>query len=163
LRMIAGLIRPNKGKVLIQNKEMHKDIDFPESIGVVIETPDFWKDYTGIQVLKVLADIKKIITIKEMNNALNRVGLDPKDKRTIRKYSLGMKQRLGIAQAIMEAPDILLLDEPTNALDKSGMKIVEDIIKEEANRGATVIIASHNINDLNLCHELIEIENGRVV
>lgn len=163
LRMIAGLIRPTKGRVLINNKVLHKDIDFPESIGVVIEEPDFWSNYTGVQALKTLADIKKKISIDEIHEAISRVGLEPKDKRTTRKYSLGMIQRLGIAQAIMEKPDILLLDEPTNGLDKSGVVIVEDIIKEEAKRGATVILASHIINDLNLCHKLIELDNGGVI
>ena len=163
LRMIAGLIRPTKGSVFIQGKRLHADIDFPEAIGVVIETPDFWSGYTGLQVLKTLAAIKNRISVEDMCEALERVGLDPYDKRTVRKYSLGMKQRLGIAQAIMERPDILLLDEPTNALDKAGIKLVESIIKEEAARGVTVILASHNVNDLNHCDQLIELDNGSIL
>ena len=160
LRMIAGLLRPTTGKVIIQGQELHKEIDFPKSMGVLIETPNFWGHYTGLKVLKTLADIKKIISMEEMKEALCRVGLNPDDKRIVKKYSLGMRQRLGIAQAIMEKPDILILDEPSNALDKSGIKQVESIIREEAKRGATVIIASHNVNDLDLCDELIEVDGG---
>lgn len=163
LRVIAGLIRPTSGRVLVENQILHEEIDFPSSVGVVIEAPDFWSNYTGLKVLKTLGDIKKQISLKDMKAALQRVGLDPDDKRTVRKYSLGMKQRLGIAQAIMERPDILLLDEPTNALDQSAVGMVETIIKEEAARGATVILASHNINDLELCNRLIQLDNGSVI
>jgi ABC-2 type transport system ATP-binding protein len=163
LRMIAGLIRPTDGRVLIQGRELHREIDFPESIGIVIETPDFWHNYTGLNVLMTLARIKGLVSIKEMRETLERVGLDPDDTRTVRKYSLGMKQRLGIAQAIMERPDILLLDEPTNALDKVGVKLAERIIKEESVRGATVIIASHDQNDLDNCDRLVGLEAGYVI
>lgn len=162
LRMISGLIRPTAGQVEIGGKILHKDIDFPESIGVMIETQDFWKNYTGIKVLKTLASIKRQITEEQMAKTLERIGLDPEDKRTIRKYSLGMRQRLGIAQAIMEKPDILLLDEPTNALDKEGVSLVNRLLKEEAARGAIVIIASHNLQDLEQCDQLIEMDNGSI-
>lgn len=160
LRMMAGLIRPTSGRVLSFGKELHKEIDFPERIGVVIENPDFWKNYTGRQVLQTLAGIKKIVSPEEIEDSLERVGLEPGDGRTIRKYSLGMKQRLGIAQAIMEKPDILLLDEPTNALDENGIVQIETIIRQEAERGAVVVLASHNVQDLNLCHERIRMREG---
>lgn len=141
---------------------MHQDMDFPESIGVLIETPNFWKNYTGVKVLKTLASIKNVIGQREIEEILQKVGLDPKDSRTVRKYSLGMKQRLGIAQALMEQPDILLLDEPTNAIDKMGVQVVEDLFRKEANRGAVVIIASHNLQDLEHCDQLLEMDQGRI-
>lgn len=163
LRMIAGLIKPTRGEVLIDEKKLHFDMDFPERIGVVIETPEFWSNYTGKEVLKTLAEIKGTIGDKEIIEALQRVGLDPKDKRVIKKYSLGMKQRLGIAQAIMERPDILLLDEPTNALDQSGIELARRIIREESDRGALVVIASHNATDLEECQIKIEMSDGNIV
>lgn len=163
LRMIAALIRPTQGCVKINGQILHKDIDFPGNVGVLIENPDFWKNYTGMKVLKTLASIKRMITEEQMEDSLKKVGLDPKDGRTLRKYSLGMRQRLGIAQAIMEQPDILLLDEPTNALDREGVSLIENLLKDEAKRGAAVIIASHNLQDLQLCDQLIEMENGSIL
>lgn len=163
LRMIAGLIRPTEGTVHIDGKILHKEMDFPESVGVVIETPDFWQNYTGMQVLQTLAEIQKKASPEDLQVALQRVGLVPGDKRTVKKYSLGMKQRLGIAQAIMERPKILLLDEPTNALDKTGVLLVKQIIKEEAARGAVVVIASHSAGDLRECDVLLEIEDGCII
>lgn len=162
LRAIAGLIRPTRGEIKIGEKILHQDMDFPESIGVLIETPNFWKNYTGVKVLKTLASIKNVIGQREIEDILQNVGLDPKDSRTVRKYSLGMKQRLGIAQALMEQPDILLLDEPTNAIDKMGVQVVEDLFRKEANRGAVVIIASHNLQDLEHCDQLLEMDQGRI-
>lgn len=162
LRTIAGLIRPTRGEIKIGEKILHQDMDFPESIGVLIETPNFWKNYTGVKVLKTLASIKNVIGQREIEEILQKVGLDPKDSRTVRKYSLGMKQRLGIAQALMEQPDILLLDEPTNAIDKMGVQVVEDLFRKEANRGAVVIIASHNLQDLEHCDQLLEMDQGRI-
>lgn len=135
LRMIAGLIRPTRGEVYIDEMMLHRDMDFPESIGVIIENPGFWSNYTGKEVLKSLAAIKGIIGETEIDTSLIRVGLDPKEKKVVKKYSLGMKQRLGLAQAIMETPEIILLDEPTNALDKKGVELARTIIQEEAARG----------------------------
>lgn len=162
LRMIAGLIRPTTGEVLIDNKILHKDMDFPESIGVLIETPNFWSSYTGREVLYSLARIKNVIGIEEIDDTLRRVNLVPDDTRIIKKYSLGMKQRLGIAQAVMEKPEILLLDEPSNALDKKSVDMVRDIIREEKDRGSIIILASHNVEDLDVCDIILEIEDGRI-
>lgn len=163
MRMISGLIRPTVGEVYINDKLLHKDIDYPSEIGVLIETPNFWKNLTGFEVLKLLANIKNIIDETEIRETMLRVGLDPDDKRTIKKYSLGMRQKLGIAQAIMERPTIILLDEPTNALDKESVSNIRKIIKEEADRGAIVILASHNTMDLDICDKLIELEGGGVI
>ena len=161
MRMISGLIRPTEGTVYINDKILHRDIDYPPEIGVLIETPNFWKNYSGKEALRLLASIKKVIGEEEIKDTMIRVGLDEKDNRTIKKYSLGMRQKLGIAQAIMEKPTIILLDEPTNALDKESVERIRTIIKEEANRGAIVIIASHNPMDLDVCDEIIELEGGR--
>ncbi|NKF07208.1 ATP-binding cassette domain-containing protein [Clostridium gasigenes] len=148
-RAICGLIKPTNGNVLIDGKLLGKDIGFPPSCGVIIESCGFWSQYTGYENLKKLASIKNIITDKEIEDILVMVGLDPNDKRQFKKYSLGMKQKLAIAQAIMEKPEILILDEPTNALDEESVDIVRNIILKEKERGALVIIASHNKEDIN--------------
>ncbi|OXM16588.1 ATP-binding cassette domain-containing protein [Paenibacillus herberti] len=149
-RAICGLIKPTGGEVIVEGKKLHKERSFPESIGVVIESPGFWQDYTGLENLKMLASIRNRISHKEVRNSLMRVGLDPNDSRKYKKYSLGMKQRLAIAQAIMEEPRIIILDEPTNALDEDGIELIRQIIREEKERGATFLIASHNKEDIEL-------------
>lgn len=162
-RSICGLIKPTEGKVEINGKTLHKDCSFPDSIGIVIESPGFWESYTGLENLKMLASIKNKIDIKEIRRNIARVGLDPDDRRNFKKYSLGMKQRLAIAQAIMEQPDILILDEPTNALDEDGVDLVRSIILEEKYRGATILIASHNKEDLDiLADKRFRVKNGKV-
>lgn len=162
-RAICGLIKPTTGIVKIQGKTLQEDISFPPSIGVIIESPGFWSHYTGFENLKVLASIKNHITDKEIKNSLKRVGLDPEDKRMFKKYSLGMKQRLAMAQAIMEQPDILVLDEPTNALDEEGISLVRQVLLEEKARGASIIIASHNKEDIEfLSDSKIRIDQGRL-
>ena len=162
LRAIAGLIHIDSGSIVINGKQLHKDSDFPESIGVIIENPEFWDGYTGFENLKMLASIKKKIKDQAIKDTLERVGLDPSDKKTVKKYSLGMKQKLGIAQAIMESPDIILLDEPTNALDKKSTENIRGIIAEEAARGAIVVIASHIEEDLDICDIRYEMVEGKI-
>lgn len=163
LRMIAGLIRPTNGTVFIDDKILHKDLDFPDNIGVLIENPNFWSSYTGFEVLYSLAKINNKIAEKEIKDAMDRVKLDVNDRRTIKKYSLGMKKRLGIAQAIMEKPEILLLDEPSNALDKKGLETVRCILQEEKDRGTLIVIASHQNEDLQICDCMIEMEDGAII
>ena len=162
LRAVAGLIRIDSGSIIINGKQLHKETDFPESIGVVIENPQFWDGYTGFENLKMLASIKKQINDEAIRATLEKVGLDPGDKKTVKKYSLGMKQKLGIAQAIMESPDIILLDEPTNALDKKSTENIRGIIAEEAARGAIVVIASHIEEDLDICDIRYEMVEGKI-
>ncbi|WP_029067458.1 ATP-binding cassette domain-containing protein [Lachnobacterium bovis] len=162
LRMIAGLIKPTTGAVFINEKELHKDMDFPEDVGALIENPDFWPSYTGEEALYSIAKIKKQIGIPEIQKTLEYVGLKPNDSRTIKKYSLGMKKRLGIAQAIMENPKILLLDEPCNALDAEGEKMVSQLLQKKKEEGAIVVIASHAQNDLALCDYIFEVRDGRI-
>ncbi|MEE1502640.1 MAG: ABC transporter ATP-binding protein [Acutalibacteraceae bacterium] len=164
MRAIAGLILPTQGYVSINDKIIGKDMDFPGSCGVLIENMNLIQENSGLDNLKLLARIKKIITIDEIKNVMCELGLDPDNKKSIRTYSLGMKQKLNIAQAIMEKPKLLLLDEPTNALDEKSVSKVKDILIEARNQGALIIIASHNKEDLMfLSDEIIEIENGRIV
>lgn len=144
LRTIAGLITPTTGEVIVAGKRISKDIPFPRNLGILIEYPGFIPDYTGFKNLSFLAMIQNKIGREEIKDTLRRVGLDPNDRRKFKKYSLGMKQRLGIAQAIMEKPDLLLLDEPTNTLDDKGIKMVTDVIQALRKQGKTIIITSHD-------------------
>ncbi|MGM0807470.1 MAG: ATP-binding cassette domain-containing protein [Bacillota bacterium] len=164
LRALSGLIVINSGKIVINNKELHKDISFPESVGIIIEHTDLLPQYSAYTNLKLLSKIKKITSDEDIKEAISRVGLDPTSKIPVKKFSLGMKQRLSIAQAIFEKPDILLLDEPTNAIDTKGIDEIRNILIEEKNRGALIIIASHNQDDLNiLCDKILLIEEGRLI
>ncbi|AEB76818.1 ATP-binding cassette domain-containing protein [Clostridium botulinum] len=149
-RAICGLIKPTTGQVFVDGKELHKDISFPESLGVTIEGPGFWDNYTGFKNLKILASIKNLITDDEIKKSIDKVGLDPEDLRAYKRYSLGMKQRLSIAQAIMEKPELIILDEPTNGLDEDGVNVVRKILLEQKKRGVTILIASHNKEDIEI-------------
>lgn len=164
MRSIAGLIYPDFGVICINGKELHKDFSFPPSIGFLIDSPAFLDAYSGFDNLKMIASIKSLIGVKEIKEIILRVGLDPDSKKKYRKYSLGMKQRLGIAAAIMERPDIILLDEPTNALDSSGIALVNQIILEEKKRGATVILSCHDHAFLaEVSDNIYYLENGQNV
>ncbi len=164
MRLIAGLIRPTKGKIFIDGQQLGKDIDFPSSIGLLLENPAFLDRYTAFDNLKLIASLKKLITDEEIRESLRRVNLDPNDVRKYRKFSLGMKQRLGIAAAVMEHPDLILLDEPTNSLDTDGVELAAKIIQEEKERGALVILASHEKEFLENAADVIQkIEAGRFV
>jgi len=164
MRMIAGLLHPTRGDVKIDGKTLGRDIDFPPSIGLFLENPAFLANYTSVENLKLIASLQGKADREKIRNALCRVGLDPDDDRKYRKYSLGMKQRLGIACAIFEEPEVLLLDEPTNALDQEGVKLVCDVIRSERDRGAMVIMASHEHERLeSLADTIYTIEHGRIV
>ena len=164
MRAICGLITPDSGIIDIDGKILGKDISFPASIGVLIENPAFIGNYTGLKNLKVLASIQNRIGDEQIRKALEDIGLDPDDKRTYRKYSLGMKQKLGIAAAVMENPDIIILDEPINALDDVSVEKVHDILEEQKKRGAVIIIACHDKEELDqLSDEIIEISDGRII
>ena len=148
LRAISGLIRLNEGRILWNGCELHKAFPVIPNQGILIENAGLYPDLSGLQNLMLLAGVNHKIYEKEVREAILRVGLDPDDKKKFRKYSLGMKQRLLIAQAIMEQPDLILLDEPTNALDENGIALVRRIILEEKSRGALILIASHNKDDI---------------
>lgn len=163
MRAITGLILPTSGKVYINDKELGRHISFPPSIGILIENPSFISNYTGFKNLKILASIQNRISDDEIRDAIRKVGLDPDDKRTFKKYSLGMKQRLGIAAAIMERPDIVILDEPINALDEAGAGLIKGLLDELKANGSLIIIACHDTEELNyLSDEIYEIYDGEI-
>ena len=164
MRLACGLILPSSGSVEIDGKRLGRDMDFPESMGLLIESPAFLPSYTGYKNLELLASIKGRVSAEDLRNALRDVGLEPADKRKYRKYSLGMKQRLGLAAAIMEKPDLLILDEPTNALDREGVKLVPELVKREKKRGALVLLTCHDSALLReMSDTIILIEEGRAV
>ena len=165
MRVLIGLIHPSSGKVLIDGKELGKELEFPKSIGFLLENPTFLDRYSGYQNLKMLASVKKIISDEEINKVLCLVGLDEEAaKKKYRKYSLGMKQRLGIAAALMEKPDIVILDEPINALDEAGAGLIKGILDELKANGSLIIIACHDTEELNyLSDEIYEIYEGQIV
>lgn len=164
LRAISGLIRLDDGTVSIDNKVLNQDISFPENMGIVIENMELLPKYSALDNLKLLARIKKIANDADMVKALNRVGLDPNSSLKVKKFSLGMKQRLNIAQAIFENQNIILLDEPTNGLDEEGIKLIYDIIHEESKKGAIIIVATHHKEDLMaFCDVILRISEGMVL
>ena len=161
LRAIAGLIVPDDGEIIIDGKKLHNDISFPPNAGIVIESMELLPKYNAFDNLRLLADIKKIASDEDIRNSLERVGLNSDLK--VKKFSLGMKQRLNVAQAIFEKQNIILLDEPTNALDNDGVQLIYSIIKEEKQRGATVIVATHHKEDLDeLCDTILTVSEGRI-
>lgn len=163
LRAIAGLIFPTEGKISFDEKVLHKDISFPPSVGVIIENTHLLPQYDAFTNLKILAKIKNIATDEDIKNALEIVGLDPESKAKVKTYSLGMKQRLAIAQAVFESPKLLLLDEPTNALDEKSVQDIRNLLLDLKGKGIIIIIASHNKEDINLLSDkIIEVDNGKI-
>ena len=161
MKCICGFMIPDEGEVIVDGKCIGKDVDFPDDLGIIIETPGFLTRVTGVKNLEILASLNKKIGLKEIEEAIVRVGLDPHMKKHVGKYSLGMRQRLGIAQAIMENPSILILDEPFNGLDKNGVADMRKLIKELKNEGKTILLASHNQVDIDeLCDTVCEMEAG---
>lgn len=164
MRAIIGLVRITSGEILIDDKRLGRDIEFPESIGFLIENPAFLDRYDGFRNLKLIAGMKGIASEARVREVLARVDLEAAGKKKYKKYSLGMKQRLGIAAAILERPDILILDEPTNALDASGVELVKTIVLEERERGALVILSSHDKALLEeLADEVFELSEGKIM
>lgn len=165
MRLIAGLILPSKGTIEIDGKILGKDITFPKSIGILLENPAFLDTYSGLQNLKMLASIRNEVDDTGIEKVLDQVGLDTKSRKMkYKKYSLGMKQRLGIAGAIFERPDIIILDEPTNSLDTKGVELVKQIVQQEKERGAVIIISCHDTDILEeLADNIYFLENGSLV
>lgn len=160
-KLICGFLQPTTGKVIVQGKQIGRDADFPEDLGLIIETPGFLPQLSGIRNLEILASLKKKIGLKEAANAIRRVGMDPRSTKPVGKYSLGMRQRLGIAQAIMEEPSLLILDEPMNGLDKNGVAEMRALFRSLATDGRTILLASHNIADIDtLCDTVCEMDAG---
>ena len=154
----------DSGLISLDGKILHRDFSVLPELGIMLEHVSLYPGLTGIQNLEYLASIKKRIKKEEIEIAIQRVGLDPADKRPYRKYSMGMKQRLAIAQAVMERPDVIMLDEPTNGLDEKGVEDIRRLILEEKERGALILLASHNKEDMQLlADELYHLEAGRIL
>lgn len=161
MKCICGFLIPTEGEVIVNGKRVCKDVDFPPGLGLIIETPGFLPNITGVKNLEILASLNKKIGLEEIAAAIRRVGLDPLMKKPVGKYSLGMRQRLGIAQAIMEDPTLLILDEPLNGLDKHGVREMRKLIKGLKEQGKTILLASHNQGDIDeLCDTVCEMDAG---
>lgn len=162
-KVLTGLVKPTTGKIILNGKELHRDFDVLPNMGLILENAGLYPEKTGFQNLRYLAGLRKKAGDDEIREAIKRVGLNPDDKRSFRKYSLGMKQRIIIAQAIMEAPDILFLDEPCNSLDEEGVERIRRIIREEKERGALILLASHMREDIDYLADVVyEVKEGRV-
>lgn len=161
MKCICGFLRPDSGKIHVNYKEVGKDMDFPDDLGIIIETPGFLPNISGFKNLQLLASLKKKASDAVIRDAIMKVGLDPYMKKPVGKYSLGMRQRLGLAQALMEDPQLLILDEPLNGLDKHGAAHIRELIKSLRDEGKTVLLASHNQMDIDeLCDTVCEMDGG---
>ncbi len=159
MKCICGFLKPDSGKILVNGKRVGKDCDFPDSLGMIIETPGFIPNMSGYRNLKILASMKGKISNREILAAIDKVGLTANKHKSVTKYSLGMRQRLGIAQAIMENPDVLILDEPFNGLDKTAVEEMRILLKDLRSQKKAILLASHNAADINaLCDEVYEME-----
>lgn len=164
LRAISGLINLDSGSIFIDGEKLHDKIEFPPETGIVIENMELLPECSAKRNLQMLAKIKNIADEKDIIFSLERVGLDPDSDKKVKKFSLGMKQRLNIAQAIFENQKIILLDEPTNALDEEAVQLIYKIIREEKSRGATIIVATHHKEDLKeVCDVILKIAEGKNV
>lgn len=161
MKCVCGFLKPDSGVIYVNHKQVGKETDFPEDIGIIIETPGFLPHLSGTQNLKILASLQKKANALTIRTVLEQVGLDPDMKKPVGKYSLGMRQRLGFAQALMEDPSLLILDEPLNGLDKHGVVHIRNVIKGLRAEGKTVILASHNQVDIDeLCDTVCEMDAG---
>ncbi len=161
MRMICGLILPTQGRIIIDGNVLGKDVSFPPNAGALIETPGFLGRYSGFDNLKMLTDIQQKVDDTAIAEALRKVGLDPNEKKKYKKYSLGMKQKLGIAAAIVEDPELLVLDEPTNALDEGSVERLRGILLEFREKGALILLSSHDTEELKYLSDVIfYMENG---
>jgi len=161
MKCICGFLIPTEGRIIVNGKHIGVDVDFPQDLGLIIETPGFLPNLSGLKNLEILASLNRKIGLSEVAGAIRRVGLDPLMKKPVSKYSLGMRQRLGIAQAIMENPTLLILDEPLNGLDKHGVKEMRTLIRGLRDEGKTILLASHNQGDINeLCDTVCEMDAG---
>ena len=163
-KCICGFLQPDRGSVYVYGKRIGKDVDFPENTGMIIESPGFLPYISGYENLKRLAQLNRKIGDTEIRDAIARVGLDPFSKKKVGQYSLGMRERLGIAQAIMEDPQILLLDEPLNGLDNEGVEEMRNVLLKQKEQGKLIIIASHSKEDIDiLCDEIFRFDHGKII
>ncbi len=163
MRHILGFVHATSGSIVIDGKKIGKDAGIPDGVGAIIENPGFIPEFSGLKNLRILAAIRGKIGMDEIRDAMLLVGLNPDEKKPVRKYSLGMKQRLGLAQALMENPDTVILDEPMNGLDNDGVAEIRELLLERKGRGNLVLIASHNEGDINaLCDEIFYFDKGKI-
>lgn len=163
MRAMCGLIRVTSGKVTIDGEIIGKDISFPRSLGILLESPGFINGYSGYKNLKTLADIRRKVGREEIMETLTRVGLDSNEKKPYKKYSLGMKQKLGIAAAILESPDFIILDEPTNALDEKSIAVLKELLRELKEQERVILISCHDTeNLLEMADTVIELSGGEL-
>lgn len=163
MKCVTGFVKPTGGEVIFNGKKIGEDIDFPSDTGIIIETPSFVPYYSGFKNLMELAMLQKKIGKKEVEEVLKKVGLYEAANKMVRKYSLGMRQRLGIAQALMENPETLILDEPMNGLDNECVNMIRNILIELKNQGKTILLVSHNSEDIKiLCDEIYEMDKGQI-
>lgn len=163
-RALSGLMSVSSGEVIYDGKVLKKDINIIPNLGIIIENAGLYPELTGFDNLKLLTKLNKNVDNERIKSVISMVGLDPDDKRRYSKYSLGMKQRIVIAQALMESPEVLMLDEPTNALDEDGVTMVRNLIKKEKEKGSLVLIASHNKEDIDfLADEVYRIKEGQII
>lgn len=163
MKCICGFVHPTEGKIEADGKVIGKDVDYLPDVGIILETPGFIGYYSGLQNLKVLAGINHKIGQEQIRDAMRRVGLDPDLKLAVKKYSLGMRQRLGLAQAIMENPSVLILDEPMNGLDRKGVEEVRRILLDLKALDKLLLIASHSAEDIKiLCDKVFEMDSGKI-
>lgn len=164
LKLICGIMKMTEGSIEIDGKRIGKDINIPDNVGVIIENPGFIKEYSGMDNLKFLAGLSGKYSKESLEKLMEQVGLDPKEKKRVANYSLGMRQKLGIAQAIMGNPDILILDEPTNGLDKKSVEEFRKLMLEFKEQGKTILLASHSSEDIKiLCDRVYELDAGKLV
>ena len=162
-RALSGLMKVDSGEIIYNNQVLHKEMDVLPDLGITLEKAGLYPEFTGFKNLQLLAKLNKKITDDDIAKAITRVGLDPKDKRTYKKYSLGMKQRIVLAQAIMEKPNIIMLDEPTNSLDENGVDQIREVVLAEKKRGAMILLASHNKQDIEmLADHVFYIDSGKM-
>lgn len=161
MKCICGLVPITTGTIIINQKQIGKDIQIPDNIGAIIETPGFLPSYSGYQNLLFLSKVKGTISKEQIKQSIRKVGLNPEDKKPVGKYSLGMRQRLGLAQAIMENPELLILDEPMNGFDKDGVADMRKYLLNLKEQGKTILIASHSTEDIEiLCDTVCEMDKG---
>lgn len=158
MKCICGFMKCDRGVILVNGRQVGKEVDFPDNLGVIIETPGFIPNLSGYKNLKILAALKGRIGKQTIRETMRKVGLDPDMKKPVAKYSLGMRQRLGIAQAIMEDPSVLILDEPFNGLDRYGVAEIRDLLRGLKEAGKSILLASHNAQDIEvLCDDVMDL------
>ena len=161
MKCICGFIRPDSGKIFVDGKQVGRDVDFPPDLGLLIETPGFVPYYSGLKNLELLAAINRRASRERLNAFMEQVGLGDAKSKRVSKYSMGMRQRLGIAQAIMENPRLLILDEPLNGLDEQGVEDIRALLLELKSQGKTILLSSHNREDIDLlCDSVCKMEGG---